>query len=272
MARPIHWQCSFRVCLIQYVVELQFRIIYSLSSRRRAMHKSKPSSIALAPDHTGKLIHAVQKRRRQRFVALREVTRDEDDAYASKGKARASDICPVCQQTVPGDPDVLSAHIDACLAHMALQESSHIGNEQHTSILENDLDIEVDVDVDDGDPWEEITAVDGSSTLRMRRGGESARRLGFDVRDSSMKDVEADVDIEGEGDAVFGEAQFTEADIVDDSNLGQALQSAVVQDHLAAEAEIEIIIARSKKSGDLKTLVSALESKIKILVGAVPTI
>jgi hypothetical protein len=226
------------------------------ASRRRVTARRHPHPHI---DHTAKMIRDVQRHRKARHALLRDATRDGDDDPPRASKARTFELCPVCQQRVPGDPDVINAHVDACLAHAARQESSRSEAERQQEASTPDEDVDVDVDDDEEDPWEDITAPDGTSRLRMRAGGPSARRLGFDVRDRNAEDVEVDVDIDGEDDIVFGNAQFTEADIFDGPK----------EEGLATEEHVEAAIAKAREAGDWKALVVALEGRIKLMVGIV---
>ena len=83
---------------------------------------------------------------------------DEDGGGLSGGSGRwagngEGTFCPVCLKIIPGDPDVVEAHVDACLAHETrLQEE----REQQERLREEN-------------PWEEID-VDGDVRLRATDG------------------------------------------------------------------------------------------------------
>lgn len=209
----------------------------------------------------------MQKRRRARHTLLRDATRDDDEPGPGRRRSRAaqSEPCPVCRQTIAGDPDVFAAHVDACLAHASLieqqqQQASTSYARDGSEVGDEDLDADVDVDVDgegeEEDPWEEIEGPDGTSRVRLRASGASARALGFDVRDQAVADVDIDVDIDGDDEVVFGTAQFTEADV----------DGAEVPETVLEEADIEAAVSSARRRGDDKALVAALESKIKFLV------
>ena len=105
-------------------------------------------------------------------------------------------MCPVCLKIVPGDPDVVEAHVDACIAHEArLQEER-----EELERLQREAT-----------PWEEVD-VDGETRIRVTEGA-SLRGMGFAVRDG-QHDIEDDIDVDGEDEAVYGAAQFTEGDIL----------------------------------------------------------
>ncbi|KAF8260629.1 hypothetical protein EI94DRAFT_886650 [Lactarius quietus] len=164
-------------------------------------------------------------------MALRTATRNEDDeSLVRKGKARADarEQCPVCMQDVEGDPDVIAAHVDACLAH------AELGLVDDTDVDEGDVD-------DDVDLWEESEGPDGARSLRFRGGSSAAAALGFAVGDRTAQDVEDEIDVEGDDLGAFGAAQFTEADVL-------------------AEGGDE--------ANDPRELISELESKVERLVNA----
>ncbi|VDC07332.1 unnamed protein product [Peniophora sp. CBMAI 1063] len=236
-------------------------------SRRRSTvkHQSQPATYS---DSTTKALRGVQKRRRARHTLLRDATRD-DEPRTARGRSRATapEPCPVCQQIIAGDPDVFAAHVDSCLAHAALVEQQGQHSRSGTpEEVEADVDVDVmdegDMDDNSGDPWEEIAGPDGVSRLRLRASNAGARALGFDVRDPSAQDVDADVDIDGDDEVAFGVAQFTEADVD-----GAELPGALVE-----EADIEAAISSARRKGDDKALIIALESKVKFLQTAPSTV
>ena len=66
------------------------------------------------------MIKTVKRRRKQRYHRLREMIQSSsDDAHhGGRGEGGVGEIvCPVCLETVFGDPDVTEAHVDACLIH-----------------------------------------------------------------------------------------------------------------------------------------------------------
>ncbi|KZV76056.1 hypothetical protein PENSPDRAFT_646600 [Peniophora sp. CONT] len=229
-------------------------------SRRRSTTKHQPQPAAYS-DGTTKALRGVRKRRRARHTLLRDATRD-DEPRTARGRSRTatSEPCPICRQTIAGDPDVFAAHVDACLAHAALVEQQQHHSRSATP-EEFDMDVDVgdadegDIDVDGGDPWEEIAGPDGVSRLRLRASNAGARALGFDVRDSSAQDVDIDVDIDGDDEVAFGVAQFTEADV----------DGAEVPGALMEEADIEAAISSARRNGDDRALILALENKVKFL-------
>jgi len=144
-----------------------------------------------------------------------------------------------------------------------------------------DADVNVDDDGvgdgDEGDPWEEITGLDGMQHLRLRRGGEAAQRLGFSVRDRALGDVDDEIDVDGDDEGVFGASQFTEADITCLNSVersGEKGQAEVEGGnspgivHLDTVMEVETEITRARRIGDSGALVTALERKVKLLVSA----
>jgi len=66
------------------------------------------------------MIKTVKRRRKQRYHRLREMIQSfNEDAHHSGGREGGFGevVCPVCLETVVGDPDVTEAHVDACLVH-----------------------------------------------------------------------------------------------------------------------------------------------------------
>ncbi|KAH9174610.1 hypothetical protein EDB89DRAFT_1951969, partial [Lactarius sanguifluus] len=201
-------------------------------------------------------------------MALRTSTRDEDDLpLAGKGKARAGacEQCPVCMQDVEGDPDVVAAHVDACLAHAELGlAEGHADDSDVDGDAPQDVEIEEDGD-DDVDLWEESEAPDGVRRLRLRGGSRAtaaaAAALGFAVGDRTAADVEDEIDVEGDDLGVFGAAQFTEADV-----LAEEGDRTVPGDHdmgrHAGVVDLDLEIEYPQE------LISALESKVQRLAGS----
>ncbi len=172
-----------------------------------------------------KSVRLIKRRRKQRYAKLRDMSREDEDGgglsglhggsgrWAGNGEGTS---CPVCLKIIPGDPDVVEAHVDACLAHETrLQEE----REQQERLREES-------------PWEEID-VQGDIQLRVTDGAslrgtsepfsenpsanEHAHErlgMGFTVRDHSQQDVDDDVDIDGEDDAAYGAPQFGQGDVV----------------------------------------------------------
>lgn len=125
---------------------------------------------------------------------------------------------------------------------------------------------------------------------------------GFDTRDRNQQDVDDDIDIDGEDDMIYGAAQFTEGDIVvvadvgagssrsrssDDEMAahddgggegeGKTLQDLVAEGKQVAEQDAtgldgsvgaDEVVEHARKSGSALALVSALESRIRILVSS----
>ncbi|KAL6305775.1 hypothetical protein BKA93DRAFT_776680 [Sparassis latifolia] len=173
-------------------------------SRRSAVKTRNTTSSSIAStsevtlEQTRKMLRAVKRHRKQRHTKLREVTRDEDKTrWQVEGEEGT--ICPVCQRLVKGDADVVDAHVDACLAHVQLQEEQTPGT---SGSGHGDVDRDVDIDGDIEEIRESATA------------GVSFRGTGFEIRDRAQQDVEDEIDVDGEDEAVFGAPQFTESDIL----------------------------------------------------------
>jgi hypothetical protein len=99
---------------------------------------------------------------------------------------------------------------------------------------------------------------------------------GFDVRNTSHVDVEEDVDIDGADEAVFGEAQFTERDVIagEDAevDIGDAddLRNLVAGPQETQNAEIENEVARAREAGDMPAMQTALGKRGLNIVSQCP--
>ena len=126
--------------------------------------------------------------------------------------------------------------------------------------------------------------------------------MGFHVRNRNDADVDDEVDVDGDDEAVFGDAQFTEGDILplntdprhieDGRELGvdpegddiltgnESLRDLVAKGKLPKRSErseatrqcsvnddaTDLAVAAARRSGNTSSLVNALESKIRLLV------
>lgn len=246
---------------------------------RKSLTTSVPFS-STSPSAIGKTIQIITRRRKARHLRLKELAK-EHEAESWIVEVEGGTSCPVCAQVVRGDRDVVEAHVDACLTH----ESAR---------LERELLQEEDLDIGGGE---------GSVTTRVITSA-SLRGTGIHVRTSNSLDVDDEVDIDGEDEAVFGEAQFGEADVlalpssdrdlhpenedidVDiDGHLGTAQERQTLR-HLVVEGrvlmkradsteskviqsiemdQLDLDIFTARSRNDTSALVLALESKLKIL-------
>lgn len=126
----------------------------------------QPSSSSATLEVVDKSLRMIKKHRKQRHAKLREMTREEEDGgglsgfrggrgrWAGSGQGT---LCPVCLKMVPGDPDVVEAHVDACLAHEARMQSERerleLGRRQEEEVWE-EVDVEDDI---------QLRATDGAS-------------------------------------------------------------------------------------------------------------
>lgn len=228
--------------------------------RRRAAPHPHDASAAFASRLT-KTLSSIKRRRKARHMALRVVTRDEDDLPVNgKGKGRATSTaeqCPVCLQDVDGDPDVIAAHVDACLAHAELSLGADADQEAP-------LDIDGYGGEDDSDMWEESETPDGVRRLRLRAGARNgAVALGFAVGDRVVDDIVGEIDVEGDDLNAFGAAQFTEADVLEPCD---SESSGRDTGRRAAEVEVDLAIERARLAKDSQAHIAALESKVQLLM------
>jgi E3 ubiquitin-protein ligase RNF220 len=200
-------------------------------------------------------------------MALRDVTRDEDDlSVVGKGKGRSTTStgqCPVCLQDVDGDLDVITAHIDACLVCAELQ--------QPASSIVTDADGDAPLNIDDygsegdSDMWEETETPDGVRRLQLRAGARNrAIALGLAVGDPAVDDVDDEIDVEGDDLNAFGAAQFTEADVLAEPSDSELSRRGTVL--CAVEDEVDSAIERARHGKDSKAHIAALESKVQLLM------
>lgn len=126
----------------------------------------QPSSSTATLELVDKGLRMIKRHRKQRNVKLREMTRDDEDGSGlsgfrgGRGRWAGSEegtLCPVCQKMVPGDPDVVEAHVDACLAHEARMQNAR---EQHERDRRREAESWEDVDIDDD---VQLRATDGAS-------------------------------------------------------------------------------------------------------------
>ncbi|KAI9574794.1 hypothetical protein HD554DRAFT_107326 [Boletus coccyginus] len=251
---------------------------------------SSPSVTILANTNTTptaieRAIGYITRRRKARHARLRELAKEEA-TWLSRHSAGDVDpegetagvVCPVCLQPVRGDRDVVEAHVDACLAYESRRAQVEREHERMIGLVRGNEDANVDVDIDTG--WDR----EGSVRTRVITNA-SLRGTGIHIRPSTM-DTEDDIDIDGTDDAVFGGAQFGEADVlkveseadvdgvenVDQlSNHDRQTQAATPTDASSLsrprgsdedmdKLDLAILIARSR--GDNLALVAALEAKL----------
>ncbi|KAF8914230.1 hypothetical protein CPB84DRAFT_1758762 [Gymnopilus junonius] len=267
------------------------------SSRvRRSAVKARKSIVTRnvkdSMEQSSKTIMTVKRRRKQRGQKLKELLREEEEGTLSQDswlkRFTGEEItCPLCSATVRGDQDVLDAHVDSCLAH----ESQRLEEARQRELLHQRAMEE--------DTWN--MADDHSNYVGDVRGA------GFYHRNDE-ECVEEEVDIDGDDQIVFGEAQFTEGDIVpisgrieeidvdvdveiegdNDDEAQQAQKSlrdliaagkrkspqvATTPDvsHSSEVDKIELAILNARQRGDEGDLISALENKIRLLESAPST-
>ncbi|KAF8806343.1 hypothetical protein BYT27DRAFT_7191688 [Phlegmacium glaucopus] len=151
-------------------------------------------------EQAGKAIQAVKRRRKQRHTKLKEMAREEEEGNSKDSWSRCftgeAIVCPVCLSTVRGDQDVVDAHVDSCLANESRRrEEARMRELRHQRAMEEEV-------------WE--NGEEGSYPGHIG----SVRGTGFHTRDRDQQDIEEEIDIDGDDQAVFGDAQFTEGDII----------------------------------------------------------
>ncbi|KAJ7094494.1 hypothetical protein B0H15DRAFT_946907 [Mycena belliarum] len=173
----------------------------SLGTVSSSMGADAAAALLAETAHT---IQAIKRHRKQRHAKLKELVRDDEggsssrvrETWRTRRSAGGEVVCPVCLITVRGDEDVLEAHVDACLA-----DQTRRLEEARQAAIADQRQRRRDGDQDLGDVGEML-------------GPGDARGTGFATRDPNALDVDDEIDIDGDDEAVFGEAQFTEGDIV----------------------------------------------------------
>ncbi|KAI0700578.1 hypothetical protein BC835DRAFT_1326797 [Cytidiella melzeri] len=175
---------------------------------RKNMQPSSHSSDSFTLEIVDKSLRLVKRHRKQRHAKLRDMTRDDEDLEGlsgfkgGKGRWAGSNrgtLCPICMKMIPGDPDVVEAHVDACLAHEARMQDERI--QEASARLRAEEEQMDDVDI-------------GGDIRVLATDGASLRGLGFTLRDYGQQDVDDDIDVDGEDEVAFGVAQFSEGDVL----------------------------------------------------------
>ena len=236
-------------------------------------------------DHADKAVKSIKRNRKQRHTKLKEMIANDDDDRPEPLVQGNQVICPVCSTAVHGDEDFINAHVNSCVSNAARMQSEA-----------EERDLRRQREEEDVDPWE-----DDGTRLGLRNVG-GLRRLGIDVRDQTQEDIEEDIDIDGDDEVAFGDAQFTEGDLLglevtggprveeeDGENDGKTLRDLVSEgkiitrralsvDVTGIKAEVEEVmgvgeadrmddaITAARRSGQANQLVTALENKIRMLV------
>ncbi|KAG6850898.1 hypothetical protein H0H93_006724 [Arthromyces matolae] len=163
----------------------------SLRSGRSSQKARKVDKADILQD-AEKTISSIKRHRKQRHAQFRDMGREDE-----KGKEKMSwadeIVCPVCLATLRGDQDVLDAHVDACLA----DESRRLEEERLRSLQQQEVE---------DDFWEESHPDGAAGHVGSVRG------TGFHTRNRNEQDIEDEVDVDGDGE--FGDAQFTEGDVM----------------------------------------------------------
>ena len=122
-------------------------------SRLRLHSPTAPTSTLSLVD---KSLRLIKRHRKDRHLKLRELADTELSSFSSSRHANADGtVCPVCLKLVPGDPDVVEAHVDACLAHEARVQEER----EELERLQREAT-----------PWEEEVDVDGETHVRVTEG------------------------------------------------------------------------------------------------------
>ncbi|KAJ6466660.1 hypothetical protein C8R47DRAFT_1078845 [Mycena vitilis] len=266
----------------------------SLGTTASALGSGADDAAAALLTETAQTITAIKRHRKARHAKLKELVRT-DEAGGSSSRVRETwrrgagvggeVVCPVCLVTVRGDEDVIEAHVDACLVDQTrrLEEARQAAIAEQRRRRDEDRDQDMDIGLGPG----HVGSVQGT---------------GFATRDPNSLDVDDEIDIDGDDE--FGEAQFTEGDIVsslpptqpiqasdedmevdiggddDEETLRELVaQGKVIKREKSEQVEqgdtpprdvdeadkIDLAILAAKNRGDQASLVGLLQNKIKIL-------
>ncbi|KAJ7241956.1 hypothetical protein B0H12DRAFT_1055869 [Mycena haematopus] len=274
-----------------------------LSRARKSLGSGSTSKDAEAAastlTETTHAITVIKRHRKARHTKLKELVRaDTDEGASSSSRVRETwrsrrneggeVVCPVCLVTVRGDEDVIEAHVNACL----MDQTRRLEEARQAAIAERRRSRRRDDDPDNMEMDEML----GPGHVGDVRG------TGFATRDLNSLDVDDEIDIDGDDEAVFGEAQFTEGDIAfptlqpirqsdedmdvdigggadDDETLRELVaQGKVIKREKSEQVElgdnaelvdeadkIDLAILAAKNRKDHISLVGLLQNKIKIL-------
>ncbi|KAI0375889.1 hypothetical protein BV20DRAFT_985022 [Pilatotrama ljubarskyi] len=186
---------------------LSARARRSALKARQTMKPGSSSTSELTVEETMKIVRMLKRHRKQRHQKLRELTREDEDEEWWGGRYQGNTgegegtLCPVCGKMVRGDVDVVEAHVDSCLAHVRLTDEQDERRRSRRGSADADGDFDVDVDGE-------------GSMIPGVMEGVSFQGTGFDIPNRDAQDVDEEIDIDGEDEAVFGAPQFTEDDIL----------------------------------------------------------
>ncbi|KAF4601906.1 hypothetical protein EYR40_005107 [Pleurotus pulmonarius] len=248
----------------------------SAARARKSMSALNTRSSATADilEETSKAIQVIKRHRKRRHAKLRDLTREDEEGRTRVVQSNGI-VCPVCAQAIPGDQDVVEAHVDACLASEARR-----------------------IDVEHQDEAGPSRPTDWGGNDSRIGNVSGLRGAGFNIRNRTQEDVDDEVDIDGDDEAVFGIAQFTERDIMkidavrmeeeesgdEDVDIGggpgerqrstSSMQARdqganISEDGILIDVtetnEVDLLITAARQQGHTQSLVAALERKIQHL-------
>jgi len=111
------WYLSVVFNSLSSYCSAQFSRARRSATRARKAFQPRASGSSDSTDQTEKTIRAMKRHRKQRHNILRDMTRQEDDSLVVAIMEGSGSTCPLCLITIQGDPDVVEAHVDSCLAH-----------------------------------------------------------------------------------------------------------------------------------------------------------
>ncbi|XP_058791188.1 E3 ubiquitin-protein ligase Rnf220-like [Phymastichus coffea] len=194
----------------------------SVSSRPRPRSTLPPQ----APEHPhNQLLHtpsAADGTPIGRWETYKRIKANRQARIRMKNRKRKADepACPVCSERLSGTPEELNQHVERCL-NKQNPEHRHHGDDE-------DVDVEGDAEAFEEYEWAGQRRVRASSMLLGGFAGELSR--------GSADDEDVDLVVDGDENAQFGPAQYTEADVVTPRHEGsereqkerEALREAVI--------------------------------------------
>ncbi|KAL0092414.1 hypothetical protein J3Q64DRAFT_1214970 [Phycomyces blakesleeanus] len=166
------------------------------------------------------------------LALTRALYEEEQGSRQDSNSNSSAQVCFICNQALHGDSDAVNLHIDHCLAN--LNSSVEPEDTEDEPMIDNTENESRENSGAGTSPlsarWEEYEWA-GQTRVRatsMMEGG--YRGAGF-ATTSKEEDVDEDLDVEDDDAAQFGESQYTERDIVvnsdDDNENASALREMV---------------------------------------------
>ena len=215
--------------------------------KARKNMKLRSSNDPNSLEQVEKSLKLICKNRKQRHTKLKEIIaqdEDEDDRPLADLRKGTTTTCPVCLAQVGGDQEFVDAHVDACLSDAQRQD---VLREQREALARFGHGQDVDA-------WGDVE-VNGETRIRLNNTA-GLRGTGIEVRDRNQVDVDEEVDVDGDDEAVFGDAQFTEKDVLVPTIGGGVTGNEDLLVNLDGDEEIDADGEEGDSSASLRGLVA----------------